>query len=213
MLMLLASCLTSIGGTVSSQAQSLPKAPATSTALSNRPDSYQTLVLPAPSGSVQDFQLLTGPGMTTARPIVVSVAGTLYFDGLSANGNYTFRSRNRTGVGSSAWKTFSFKTAAAFAFRSPSPTNLVVATSTATTVTLDWTAPVGTPNGSWTYVYYINGVFQGSTTPSGAYGGLEDNSLITIPRPAPSTSIVFGVAARDNDRNTSLPTEIQVVQP
>jgi hypothetical protein len=168
-----------------------------------RPD--VVLGLLSPASTYNQSQLVSGPN-TSGSPVVLSTGGNVIFDNLQPNSTYSFIVRNvKPGSTSSAWVTHTFTTAATYASRPAAPTNLRVSATTATTVSVTWDAPDAS---SYTYKPTVNGTRV--DVDCSVYCTDVDRRTATFSKPAPGTSIVFTVSARDTNFNLSLPVQLVV---
>jgi hypothetical protein len=171
-------------------------------------------------GVNQQYQVISGPnavgslsGITRGLTVLVGVrdAQSKYPIQLLPDSEYVVQVRNiKTSANFSAWTTVSFRTAAQFETRPNSPPNLRIINQTATQVTLRWDAPSGAA--PFIYDMFLNDVRTVLPQCVGGYGGCTevDFRTVTINRPAPGTSLKFGVTARDTNLNLSLPTELTI---
>ena len=186
-----------------------------------RPDAAELTITNVLStvGTRQEYQVISGPNaagspssLTISTVLVVGTRNVLgaYPIQLLPNSDYVVRVRNiKTSADFSDWVNVSFRTTAQFDARPSTPSNLRITQQTATQVTLLWDAP-SSGAAPFAYELFLNGVRTALPQCGGAYVTCSeaDFRTVTINRPAPGTTLTFGVAARDANLDLSLPAEL-----
>ena len=169
------------------------------------------------AGTRQEYQVISGPN-AEGSPSSFTIAGLIpvglrnvqgqYPIQLLPNSDYYVRVRNvKTSVNVSSWSSVFFRTPAQFEIRPAPPANLRITQQTDTRVTLMWDAPSGTAPSTAAFYYEL--FLNNQRTPIFQCGGAyvtcteADFRTVTINRPAPGSTLTFGVTARDSDLNRS----------
>lgn len=217
-----AAIVTAIFGTTAAHAQKQNSAKLVAPSVSItrvRPDVAELSVPVSIStaGTKLEYQVTSGPNAAGSLSSITlnnliqvglrNVQGS-YPIQLLPDSNYTVRVRRvKTSADVSPWTSVNFRTPAQFDSRPSAPPNLRISQQTTTQVTLSWDAPAGVPalnypstyelflNNQRTYFFQCGGVYVQCTE--------ADFRTVTISRPAPGTTLTFGVTARDSNLNRS----------